>query len=251
MGKQEEIAYLNNLNQTERERTVKKPFNHQIARNLSRLGDIFYLLPPPPARLLDLGCGTGWTSLYFAQAGYQVVGLDISPDMINEANKKKFTNQLDNLEFLIGDYELINYHQVFDIVVFFDSLHHADDPEQALFKVYQALKIGGICITSEPALGHTKNPETLKVMEKYGVEDKDIPPSEIVKLARSVGFLRSKIYPLSEVTTILTKLDLRNRSKFYKLVLKNNFLYNLAVIFYIILYLLIFKRNNGMVKIFK
>ena len=40
-------------------------------------------LPDPPARILDMGCGGGWTSIFFAKRGYEVVGQDISQDMID------------------------------------------------------------------------------------------------------------------------------------------------------------------------
>ena len=40
--------------------------------------------------LLDLGCGTGTLSVLLAQAGYEVVGADISPDMLAVAQEKAF-----------------------------------------------------------------------------------------------------------------------------------------------------------------
>ena len=45
------------------------------------------LLPAPPCRLLDAGCGTGWTSLFFARHRWEVVGCDIAPDMIAQAEE--------------------------------------------------------------------------------------------------------------------------------------------------------------------
>ncbi|MGB0098779.1 MAG: methyltransferase domain-containing protein, partial [Nocardioides sp.] len=39
-------------------------------------------LPEPPARVADLGCGTGTLSLLLAEQGYAVDGLDFSPEMV-------------------------------------------------------------------------------------------------------------------------------------------------------------------------
>ena len=45
-------------------------------------------LPPPPAAVADLGCGTGSLSVLLAEAGYAVTGLDNAPEMIRAARAK-------------------------------------------------------------------------------------------------------------------------------------------------------------------
>lgn len=40
---------------------------------------------PTPGRLLDLGCGTGRLCVPFARAGYECVGVDLSPEMLAKA----------------------------------------------------------------------------------------------------------------------------------------------------------------------
>ncbi len=45
-------------------------------------------LPPAPARIADLGCGTGTLSLLLAAEGYAVDGLDFSPEMVRRAQAK-------------------------------------------------------------------------------------------------------------------------------------------------------------------
>ena len=46
------------------------------------------VLPPAPARVADLGCGTGTLSLLLAEQGYAVDGLDFSPAMVELATEK-------------------------------------------------------------------------------------------------------------------------------------------------------------------
>jgi SAM-dependent methyltransferase len=46
------------------------------------------LLPPPPARVADLGCGTGTLALLLTEEGYDVTGLDVSPEMVRRARAK-------------------------------------------------------------------------------------------------------------------------------------------------------------------
>jgi SAM-dependent methyltransferase len=45
-------------------------------------------LPRAPARVADLGCGTGTLSLLLAAEGYAVDGVDFSPEMIRLARQK-------------------------------------------------------------------------------------------------------------------------------------------------------------------
>lgn len=45
-------------------------------------------LPPAPARVADLGCGTGTLSVLLAAEGYDVHGIDLSPEMVTRAKAK-------------------------------------------------------------------------------------------------------------------------------------------------------------------
>lgn len=45
-------------------------------------------LPPAPARVADLGCGTGTLALLLAEEGYAVDGVDFSPEMVRRARDK-------------------------------------------------------------------------------------------------------------------------------------------------------------------
>ncbi len=46
---------------------------------------------PSPARLLDLGCGTGIDAVYFAQRGYHVTALDVSREMVIQTRQRVST----------------------------------------------------------------------------------------------------------------------------------------------------------------
>lgn len=60
------------------------------------------LAPPAPARVADLGCGTGSLGVLLAEAGHRVRGLDLSPAMVEAARAKAAAAGLD-LELLVGD----------------------------------------------------------------------------------------------------------------------------------------------------
>lgn len=196
MPKQGEIDYLKNIGEAGIYHALHKPFTDgACGQYLMEIGAVMNLLPAPPARLLDLGCGTGWTSCFFAKRGYTVVGQDIAPDMIQYADMNRQTIGLDNIAFVTCDYESMAFQDEFDCAVFFDALHHAIDEVEALRSVYRALKPGGICITSEPGAGHSKSLESIQAMAQFGVTERDMPPGTIIRAAKQVGFRASRVYP--------------------------------------------------------
>ena len=59
------------------------------------------VLPPIPARVADLGCGTGTLSLLLAEDGYAVDGVDFSPEMVRRATSK--AGSFPGTSFVVGD----------------------------------------------------------------------------------------------------------------------------------------------------
>ena len=196
MAKQAEIDYLRNAGPEAAAQALDKPFSDpDCGLYLMEIGAVMTLLPPPPARLLDVGCGTGWTSAFFARRGYRVTGVDIAPDMIAQAQRLKEREGLANLDFVVRDYEDMAFPEPFDSVVFYNSLHHAVDEALAVRAVYGALRPGGVCVTSEPGRGHGQSAEARAAVARYGVTEKDMPPRLIVQLGRAAGFTGFRVYP--------------------------------------------------------
>jgi len=196
MSKQHEIAYLSLIGESGRQHAAARPFSdHNCGLYLARIGQVMSLLPPAPARILDMGCGTGWTSTFLARAGYEVVGVDIAPDMIEAARHSAESLGLDSLTFDVADYEGLDASEEFDAVVFFDSLHHAEDEQAALSCAHRALRPGGTCVTSEPGAGHHKTAASRRAIEEFGVNEKEMPPMRLARVARAIGFSRTRTYP--------------------------------------------------------
>jgi len=57
--------------------------------------NLFSLLAlPGGSRVLDVACGSGWISQFLTKLGYDVVGIDIAPDMIDTARERVKGDQL-------------------------------------------------------------------------------------------------------------------------------------------------------------
>lgn len=194
MSKQAEIDYITNIGPNGAYHALNKPYSDPRCGNyFLDIGAIFLLLPPPPAKLLDLGVGSGWTSVIFAQRGYQVTGQDIAPAMIELAQLNKRKAGVTNVDFLVSDYESMTMPEQFDCAVFYDSLHHAVDEQAAISAVYRSLRPGGICITVEPGKDHHLSPETQYAVDSYGVTEKEMHPSKIIACAKNAGFTGHRV----------------------------------------------------------
>lgn len=96
-------------------------------------------------------------------------------------------------EFLVPDSETLAFESEFDVVVFFDSLHHAVDESAARRCAYRALRPGGLCIVLEPGRGHGE--KSKDVDAAHDVTDRDMQPSHVWRTGRRVGFSRWEAFP--------------------------------------------------------
>ena len=194
--KQGEREYYARLGREAIDHSLNKPFSDdQCSFNLANLTAIFQLLPPPPARIVELGCGVGWIGHLLARRGYDVLGVDIAPEAIVAANARSTASDLTNARFVVADYEEFNGDAGFDAALFYDSLHHAEDPELAMSCAYRALKTNGILLTFEPGEGHHDSSRARELIEEFGVHENDMPAQRIAELGRRVGFRRRLYLP--------------------------------------------------------
>lgn len=204
MAKQGEIEYLARLGPEGVVHALGKPFSDaQCAAMLADVAGILMMLPAPPARMLDLGCGSGWTSVMLARRGYEVVGQDIAPDMIALAERNREQARAAGLSFVVADYEALQFRDEFDAALFYDSLHHAVDPLAALASAWRALRPGGILVTVEPGAGHAATEAARSAIAQFDVTERDMPPSLVASLGREAGFADVRVFPMPKTLAAL------------------------------------------------
>lgn len=102
--------------------------------------------------MLDIGCGDGDITASIAKAypSTNVIGLDISYEMVSYANKN---HQRPKLLFIVGDAHRLPFKAQFDVITSFNTIHRLADPQIALAGIYMALRPGGKFIAAFPAKG--------------------------------------------------------------------------------------------------
>jgi len=194
--KQGEREYFARIGEEGRRHSVAKPFSDEhCAQYLANVAAMMELMPKPPGRILEFGCGTGWLGQMFAQRGYEVIGVDISPDAIALAQATAVSRGLANATYQVADYETFAIATPVDSVIFHDALHHAESEADALRAAFAALRPGGMVLCLEPGAGHSKTASSRRAIEEFGVHEKDMPPAAIVKLARAIGFTHHVVLP--------------------------------------------------------
>jgi SAM-dependent methyltransferase len=192
-----ELTYYERIGERGREAACRKPFSEdRRGWSLMQVGAVLALLPPPPARVLDCGCGTGWLTHILARSGYHAVGVDVSPQAVALARAGDDERGPGEAQFLVADAEDLPFEGEFDAVVFFDALHHALDERRAVECAHRALRPGGVLVASEPGPGHAAAARA--VSHRFDVTEKDMPPARVLALGHDVGFRSGRVYPRAD-----------------------------------------------------
>jgi len=118
------------------------------------------------ARILDLGCGTGLSSLLFFGKGYEVTGIDITRAMIRLARRLPYA------KLICQDLEkpLKVEDGYFDAVVMIGVMEHIDDPPALMKEVRKKLRRGGLFALTLPCKNSHLSDYGLKNYYKKDVE---------------------------------------------------------------------------------
>jgi ubiquinone/menaquinone biosynthesis C-methylase UbiE len=158
------------------------------------------MLPHQAQTIVEVGCGNGYLCLELARDGHDVLGIDVSPDIIEVAERSSSAHPqppgFGSLRYLCAD---VNTWQApeasFDCVIFNRSLHHLAALQQTMAQVQRLLKEGGRIICQDYAFDRfdERTARWLYQMQRVlflsGRYDSD--PSTLPEEAASIEALRT------------------------------------------------------------
>ncbi len=138
---------------------------------------------PPLESILDLGCGTGGHAFPLADRGYQVTGVDLSPAMLREAERKLAESARHSVPgFVLGDIRELELHRQFDAALMMFAVlgYQATDTDLqlALRSVRRHLRPGGLFVGD-----FWYGPTVLRIAPSDRVKQVDLDGQRLVRSA--------------------------------------------------------------------
>lgn len=164
--------------------------------------------------VIDIGSASGVSAAILAASGAKVIGVDISPELIKQA-QNLWSDYVDRIDFMVGDAEHLDLPDASVDACFFGGvLHHFPDRADVYAEAFRILKPGGKFIALEP--------NRLDVFEriewtiadwrgKLSPNEYPIDPIAMKVELESAGFTRPRFTTMRRDIPLLAQLPLLRR----------------------------------------
>ncbi|HEY7259153.1 MAG TPA: methyltransferase domain-containing protein [Gaiellales bacterium] len=137
-------------------------------------------LPPPPARVLEVGAGEGELAVVLADAGYDVVAIDPAGE---------------GLVLPVALLDLDPRDSPFDAAVAVVSLHHVEPFEESCRRLAEVVRPGGPLVVDEFDVARFDEPSAAWLLDRWREtgQERDRNPADMV------AELRTHLHPLGAI----------------------------------------------------
>ena len=135
---------------------VNRPwFESRLGSALASVPDLHDVLATTGARIADIGCGEGWSSIALALAypDAAVVGIDVDePSVATARSNAEAAGVADRVSFSLADGGRLEEPDGFDAAFVFEALHDMPRPVEVLTAIRQAVRSDGVVVVMDEAV---------------------------------------------------------------------------------------------------
>ncbi len=170
--------------------TLYKPFGHHWRHpyfgKWQTISYALFELLPKGATVLDIGCGSGWTTVFLAESGFDATGVDLAPPVIQDAVARadRYGNPA---KFAVADMDYFDLRERFDGVLVFDALHHSKRQAEVVSCIAAHLKPGGWVLFGEPSWLHDISPAARRTSKELGWVERGVRIRQLKRDCAAVG----------------------------------------------------------------
>ena len=127
------------------------PMNGMLLEHIARY---YFAAPFTAGRVLDIACGAGYGTKMLAKLRKkyisEIIGMDLSAEAVNYANKNYYHPLSTYIEGDIMEPAQLSKLGLFDTIVSFETIEHIADDLKFMKHLYSLLKPGGTLVLSTP-----------------------------------------------------------------------------------------------------
>lgn len=156
-------------------------------------------------KILDVGCGAGFFSVLLAKEGHQVVGTDLTREMV-EQSKLLAREEKVSCHFLEMDAEKLEFlSESFDVVISRNLTWTLPNPKKAYKEWYRVLKKGGVLLNFDGNYGASDMADTSTLPQNHAHQtlgDEMMQECEHIKNQLEISFVKRPEWDLNALGTI-------------------------------------------------
>lgn len=167
------------------------------------LAEVIRLAAPRPEWVaLDIATGTGHTAFALAPHVAHVVGIDLTPEMLAEAEQLRSARSISNVKFRPGDVHALPFaNHCFDLVTCRRAAHHFSNINRALAEMRRVLRPGGRLVIDDRSVPEDDFVDAcMNQLDRYHDEShvREYRPSEWRRMLEGSGFVLEAVEPYTQ-----------------------------------------------------